>query len=396
MNISILLRHSGSWESDVRYERYISDGIVVCENISFVNLISAIKAELGIDEFKKNIEVRYVVEGNSSPLCIRNDMGVKLYIEIKKHEVGFGMYPLCIDTSDKSDEEIQNFDATIGAIVCVEGGKSDAKALTIVESKIGDSYYIPEMEVKNYISDTNISVVEVKQMYKDKATLKAVMEKYKIKNSFNFKVKRSDNKSYVLVCYSDDCCWKLKASVRKNSDIFKVRYFNSEHRCPLRDRVLSKVQATIGFVSGVTAPILGNHKRKHTPNDIITDIRALYGVEISYQQAWRSKERALEMIRGKPADGYKQLPRYIYMLETVYPNSHIRMHKSEKNEFMYLFISLRPMMRGFEFCRPVVVVDASHLSGAYRGTFVSASTLDGAGCILPLAYGIVDTENDCS
>ncbi|KAH0670849.1 hypothetical protein KY289_025342 [Solanum tuberosum] len=37
------------------------------------------------------------------------------------------------------------------------------------------------------------------------------------------------------------------------------------------------------------------------------------------------------------------------------------------------------MMRGFEFCRPVVVVvDASHLSRSYRGTFVSASTLDRA------------------
>ncbi|KAH0766132.1 hypothetical protein KY285_002003 [Solanum tuberosum] len=47
------------------------------------------------------------------------------------------------------------------------------------------------------------------------------------------------------------------------------------------------------------------------------------------------------------------------------------------------------MMKGCEFCRPVVV-DASHFSGSYRWTFVSASTLDGA------AYGIVDTENDCS
>ncbi|KAH0709100.1 hypothetical protein KY284_010527 [Solanum tuberosum] len=272
----------------------------------------------------------------------------------------------------------------------------DTKALSIVESKICDSYYIPEMEVENYISDTNISNVEVKQLYKDKATLMAVMEKYKIKHSFNFRVKRSDSKSYVLVCHSDACCWELKASVRKNTDIFKVRYFNSEHTCPLRDRVLSNVQATVGFLSGVTAPKLVNHKRKHTPNDIIEVVRALYGVEISYQQAWRAKERALEMIRGKPADGYKQMPKYIYMLNIVYPNSYIRMHKSEKNEFMYLFISLRPMMRGFEFCRPVVVVDASHLSGSYRGTFVLASTLDGAGCILPLAYGIVDTENDCS
>jgi len=53
------------------------------------------------------------------------------------------------------------------------------------------------MEVENYISDTNVSNVEVKQLYKDKATLMVVMEKYKIKHIFNFRVKRSDNKRYV-------------------------------------------------------------------------------------------------------------------------------------------------------------------------------------------------------
>ena len=67
------------------------------------------------------------------------------------------------------------------------------------------------------------------------------------------------------------------------------------------------------------------------------------------------------------------------MLKTVYPDSHIRMHKTEEDEFMYLFISLRPFIRGFKYCRPVVVVDGAHLSGDYKGTFVSASTLDGAG-----------------
>ncbi|KAH0675294.1 hypothetical protein KY285_023095 [Solanum tuberosum] len=51
---------------------------------------------------------------------------------------------------------------------------------------------------------------------------------------------------------------------------------------------------------------------------------------------------------------------------------------------MYLFIALRPLIRRFDYCRPVVVVDAAHLGGAYKG------------CILPLAYGVVDTENDCS
>ncbi|KAH0688625.1 hypothetical protein KY289_015983 [Solanum tuberosum] len=72
------------------------------------------------------------------------------------------------------------------------------------------------------------------------------------------------------------------------------------------------------------------------------------------------------------------------------------MQKTEDNQFMYLFITLRPLMRGFNYCRPVVVVDGAHLGRAYKGTFVSASTLDGAGCILSLAYVVVDTENDCS
>ena len=53
MNITILLRHSGIWESEVKYNQYKSDGIVVGENISYMNLISAIATELNIDEFKK-------------------------------------------------------------------------------------------------------------------------------------------------------------------------------------------------------------------------------------------------------------------------------------------------------------------------------------------------------
>ncbi|PHT94605.1 Beta-glucosidase 24 [Capsicum annuum] len=44
--------------------------------------------------------------------------------------------------------------------------------------------------------------------------------------------------------------------------------------------------------------------------------------------------------------------------------------------------------------RPLVVVDGAHLNGAYKGTFISASTLDGAGRILPIAYGVVDSEKD--
>ena len=45
---------------------------MVGENISYMNIISTIVAEFNIDESKK-IDISYIIEGNSSPMNIRND-----------------------------------------------------------------------------------------------------------------------------------------------------------------------------------------------------------------------------------------------------------------------------------------------------------------------------------
>ncbi|KAF3657774.1 Nudix hydrolase 24, chloroplastic [Capsicum annuum] len=223
------------------------------------------------------------------------------------HNEDFVMYPLCITTRDKTIED-REFDVETGAIMCVEGIESDASAPAVVESNNQYVLYVLEIETIKFITDCQNTDVKFKQLYKDKKTLKAVMEK------------------------------------------------------------------------------------KHTPADIIEEMKVVYDVDVNYMTAWLAKERAIEMLRGEFADGYRQMPRY--MLHSVYPRSHIRMHKAVANEFKYLFITLQPMMHGFKHCRPVVVVDGAHLSGPYQGTFLSASILDGTGCILPIAYGVVDLEND--
>uniref|UniRef100_A0A1S4BYV4 Protein FAR1-RELATED SEQUENCE 3-like n=1 Tax=Nicotiana tabacum TaxID=4097 RepID=A0A1S4BYV4_TOBAC len=45
---------------------------------------------------------------------------------------------------------------------------------------------------------------------------------------------------------------------------------------------------------------------------------------------------------------------------------------------------------------PVVAVDGTFLESAYRGIMLTANTMDAAGTILPLAYAVVDSENDAS
>lgn len=47
MMVSILLRYSGICKNYVEYKRFKSDGIIVKEDISIINLKAAIAAELG-------------------------------------------------------------------------------------------------------------------------------------------------------------------------------------------------------------------------------------------------------------------------------------------------------------------------------------------------------------
>lgn len=101
--VSILLRHSGIWENDIVYIRHKSNEIVVGDNILFVNLKAVIAAELRVDEQRKKLLIRYVLVRNSSPITIRNNRGVMLYVEVKKKESSFDIYPLCIDIVDLTD-----------------------------------------------------------------------------------------------------------------------------------------------------------------------------------------------------------------------------------------------------------------------------------------------------
>ncbi|XP_069146939.1 uncharacterized protein [Solanum lycopersicum] len=246
------------------------------------------------------------------------------------------------------------------------------------------------------ITNAKHKVVLEDQVYKDKGTLKAVMTQYAIDHRFQWKTDRSSRKCYTLVCVSDNCGWVLKSSSINKSGMFRIRKFVDDHTCPLKDKVYEQRQATSNLIRGMIQPKLVDHKRKLTPKDIQQDVSLALRVNVSYSVAWKAKEKAVISLWGTPSGSYGKLSSYLYVLDATYPGSHIRMKKTDENQFLYLFISLFPFIKGFEFCKPIVVVDGSHLRGTYNGVFVSASTVDGAGNILPLAYEIIDSENDAS
>ncbi|KAG5614839.1 hypothetical protein H5410_014663 [Solanum commersonii] len=114
-----------------------------------------------------------------------------------------------------------------------------------------------------------------------------------------------------------------QASNINKSGMFIIRAFNTEHTCPLKDRVYSQRHATSNL-----KPKLVDHKRKYTPSDIKKDVKIDLGVDVNYMLAWRAKEKALESLRGTPAGSYAKLPAYLYMMDVTYPGSHIYKNES--------------------------------------------------------------------
>ncbi|KAM3235866.1 hypothetical protein P3L10_015903 [Capsicum annuum] len=205
-----------------------------------------------------------------------------------------------------------------------------------------------------------------------------------------------DQVNYTLFCKSRHCEFLMRASGIGESRMFRIRRFIPQHTCSVKDKIYTKVYATSMLIGGMVKQKFKNYKRKYSATDIRNDMKEDFCIDLTYTLCWRAKERAFEELRGKPSASYGKLPSYLYVLNTTYPESHIKMKKTDDNAFLCVFITLHAFITGFDHCRSVVMVDASHLRGIYTGVFVIACTTDGANHKFSLVYGVLDSENDAS
>ncbi|OIT28945.1 hypothetical protein A4A49_64436, partial [Nicotiana attenuata] len=157
-SLTVLLRHSGKWNDESNYEDFSIEGILIKEYASYNDLVASTSNQPGIDLSTKSIKIQYKVEGNSTPMEIHNDMGYRVYVELKKENREFGMYRLCITTIEKElvsggsliqgdtvqiDESLQRYDS----------GTDDTLALDFVNS--GEAMGVFELDKDLIISKTN-------------------------------------------------------------------------------------------------------------------------------------------------------------------------------------------------------------------------------------------------
>ena len=352
-----------------------------------------------------DMTLQYQVDRGLPPVKIENDNAVEFYVELKKRDATLTKFPLCIDMNTEHVPSSER--SYLGSTS--EGGSNDYVdkqdlpsyidyadkfAYSILADVDEEDDKVEAVTKTTIIEDPNVEDIEKDQLYKNRDVLKTALSLYAIKNNFQYKVHKSCMRELHLLCTDPSCKWSLRASRITKTDVFQIRRYYHIHTCSLNYHMGDHHQASSNLVADVIKGKFLNIKTIYTPGDIRKDMMDNYGVSMSYDKAYRSREKALEMIRGKPDESYAKLPKYLHMIKVTNPGSVTDFVTNSDGNFKYMYMALAASIQGWIHCKPIVVVDGTYLTSTHKGTLITACTMDANEQIFPLAFAIVDSENN--
>ncbi|KAF5202913.1 Mudr family transposase [Thalictrum thalictroides] len=234
----------------------------------------------------------------------------------------------------------------------------------------------------------------VGQEFSDVKTFRKTIKEAAIAQHFELRIIKSDLIRYFARCATDGCPWRIRAVKLPNVPTFVIRSIEGTHTCG-KNAQNGHHQASVDWIVDFIGERLKDDMN-YKPKDILEDIQKQYGITIPYKQAWRAKEKGLAAIYGSSEEGYCLLPAYCEQIMNTNPGSIAQVFTTGTDcRFQRLFVSFYASIYGFiNGCLPLIGLGATQLKSKYLGTLLSATSFDADGELFPLAFGIVDVEND--
>lgn len=191
---------------------------------------------------------------------------------------------------------------------------------------------------------------------------------------------------------SDGCRWRIWAS-RIPGGCFEIKSYAGEHTCTGDDSASSPQISTQWIARRIIDRVAAD--KGYKPAQIVRDVHEQYAVTIKYGLAYSAQQAALVMISGGKELAYAELPRYAKMIEKTNPGSCARVQTDETtNRFARFFVSYASHTKGFQWCRPLIFLDAGFIKEDHGGQIFVASGIDANGQLLPLALSIAKSESE--
>jgi len=407
--------------------------IFLGEGSTHAELLAMAQEDYNLDMSTESVEITYSLPAemmqapDTPPIHVTSDRQVRNLLEITKtHGVR-----LCVssrskvetvsefreedDEADEADECFEDDDDDLVEDENHDGeeddGEEDAGISIVAEAdENGEDYSVygkveDEDEEDDDMCFEDIKKIEggrsngnsiyVNQSFVSKDALLSELRLTAVRFKFSFRIYKSTKTLLVTTCPVSGCQWKVRASVKHGTNTFWVTKYVEKHTCSVGDRIAQRRHCTPKYVGRLFIDRVGIIDGLN-PQHITDAMKNMFGMTLDYTTSYRALLYAQTLVRGSAEDGYSRLPSYLEQISLANPDSITAIELDSINRFKYLFLSFGASIKGFKYQRRVIVVDGTHLNGKYGGVMLVAAAQDGNFQIFPLAFGIVDAEDEPS
>ncbi|XP_020271000.1 uncharacterized protein LOC109846189 [Asparagus officinalis] len=250
-------------------------------------------------------------------------------------------------------------------------------------------------------------------LYESKEKLIHALRSYAIVKNIKFRPTKNNTTSYNAVCFSHNdgededlgghhdgnanCPWKLnsRSGVRVGGQ-FKITTYNGLHTCSNPRLEMNNKHASSSYIYRLILPHLREDLELRS-KDIRLLVHKATNLDVSYNKCWNDRRKAMIKIFGDWDKSYEILPHYLEALKSENPGTVYEVSSDpldgEERRFTGVFWAFGPSIAGFQYYRPLLSIDDTHLYDKYKGVLLVTTGVDANGGLFPLAFAVVDIKN---
>ena len=242
-------------------------------------------------------------------------------------------------------------------------------------------------------------VLALGKTFSSAAEFKQALLRYSMKTRYDVKLYISSQLKLGAVCSDTeyDCPWRVYCSYEKRKHKLQIKVYVNEHTC-IRSGY-SKLLKTSSIVQLFAERLRLNPKL--TAIEISEEIKRTYSLIVTDEQCRKAKtkitrerraghEAHFSRIWDYEAELHKKNPGTITEIVTI-PGATPR-SKQRFDRFYVCFEAQRSAWPST--CRPIIGLDGAFLKWDVKGQLIAAVGRDGDNRIVPIAWAVVEIEND--
>ncbi|EOA34967.1 hypothetical protein CARUB_v10020053mg [Capsella rubella] len=223
--------------------------------------------------------------------------------------------------------------------------------------------------------------------FKGGGELKKAVDWCSLKGQQKCVIRETAKDEYIFECIRWKCKWSLGAARMEKHGLVEIIKYTGPHTCPPVDPEDIKSEFEADEIERVV---------RVKPTQTVAELKKWWknkiGYELETSDVQSAKMEAIKRVFGDWDQSFEDLPKLMSVFHSsngllvdwkyhLFPNPKFA-------SFCGVFWAFPQSIEGFQYCRPLIVVDTKNLNGKYQMKLMIASGVDAANNYFPLAFAV--------